>query len=689
MSGQENNPLTESWTAPFGIAPFPRIATAHYRPAFAAAIAEYRADVAAIAEDAAAPTFVNTVEAFERSGRLLDQVGGVFFNLTGSDSNDALQAIERELAPVMSRLSSEVYLDERLFRRFDALLKRGGELGLSPEQARLLERLHTRFVRAGAALDEPRKERLAAIGERLATLGTRFGQNVLADEKDFVLVLETEADLAGLPEFFRASAAKAAEDRGLPGKHAVTLGRSSVEPFLQFSARRDLRERAFQAWTGRGERGGETDNLAIVAEMVALRAERANLLGYETFARFRLADAMAKTPEAAIDLLTRVWRPARLRAIEERALLQQFVQRDGGNFTIEPWDWRFYSEKRRKADFDLDEAELKPFLQLDRMIEAAFDTASRLFGLAFTERRDLELYHPDARAFEVTGPSGEPVALFIGDYFARPSKRSGAWMSAFRSQQKLAGDIRPMIVNVMNFAQGGDGAPTLLSFDDARTLFHEFGHALHGMLSDVTYPTLAGTAVSRDFVEFPSQLYEHWIEQPDVLRRFAVHYRTGEEISEALVGKLLAARTFNQGCTTVEYVSSALVDLHFHQLPSAEGLDPKAFQQRTLDGIGMPEGFVMRHATPHFQHVFAGDGYSSAYYSYLWSEVLDADGFDAFREAGDVFDPQTARRLKDFVYAAGNARDPAAAYTAFRGRMPTPDALLRKRGLVMADGGEV
>ncbi|SHF78393.1 peptidyl-dipeptidase Dcp [Kaistia soli DSM 19436] len=675
-----DNPLLSTWTTPFGMPPFAAIEPAHYRPAFEAAIADHQSEIALIAGNPEAPSFANTIEAMERAGRKLDRVAAVFFNLTGAHTNDALEAIEMEIAPLLSRHRSAIYLSEALFQRIDTLMK-NGDGGLDAEQARVLERYHTGFRRSGAGLPAETKARLAAISERLATLGTTFGQNVLADEKGWTLVLEGGDDLAGLPDFLIASASQAAKDRGLQGKYLITLSRSSIEPFLQFSARRDLREKAFEAWTARGE-AGKTDNRAIIAETVALRAEQAELLGFESFAHFRLDDSMAKTPEAAMNLLTSVWAPARARAIEERAALQALVHEEGGNFELAAWDWRYYSERRRKAEFDLDEAGLKPYLQLDKVIEAAFDTATRLFGVRFLERKDVEAYHPDVRVFEVTDASGDLVGIFLGDYFARPSKRSGAWMSDYRGQERLVGNVRPIIVNVMNFAKGADGAPTLLSYDDARTLFHEFGHGLHGLLSDVTYPSIAGTSVARDFVEFPSQLYEHWFERPEILERFAVHYRTGEPMPASLIERLKASRSFNQGFATVEYVSSALVDLRLHLLKDGAGLDSTAFEKGILAEIGMPQAMVMRHRTPHFQHVFAGDGYSSAYYSYLWSETLDADGFDAFEEAGDIFSPDVASRLKEFVYSAGNRRKPDEAYRAFRGRDPDPSALLRKRGLM-------
>ncbi len=588
-----------------------------------------------------------------------------------------MQAAEREIAPLLARHSNEIYLNAALFARIDGLWQKRDALGLDDEQRQVLDRYHTIFVRGGAALDEAGKKRLAEINERLATIGTEFSQNVLAAENGFMLVLESEEDLAGLPESIRAVAAEAARDRDLPGKYVITLSRSSIEPFLQFSTRRDLREKAFQAWVRRGEE----ENKGLMAETIRLRNERARLMGYDSFAHFRLTDTMAKTPEAVSELLNAVWEPALRRVAAEERALQAMIAAEGGNFRLAPWDWRHYAERQRKVEFDYDDAELKPYLQLDNVIAAAFDVAGRLFGLVFEEIGDLQLYRPDVRVWRVTGKDGKFVGIFLADYFARPSKRSGAWMSGLRGQQKLTGDVRPIVVNVMNFARAPAGKPTLISFDDAHTLFHEFGHALHGLLSDVTYPLIAGTSVARDFVELPSQLYEHWLEQPEVLKRFALHAETGEPIPETLLDKVLAARRFNQGWATVEYASSALVDLDLHLLTDADEVDVLAVERATLERIGMPDTVVMRHRTPHFAHIFSGGGYASGYYSYLWSEVLDADAFEAFVEAGDIFDAETARRLHEHVYSAGYRRDPAEAYAAFRGRMPSTGPLLRKRGL--------
>jgi peptidyl-dipeptidase Dcp len=676
------NPLLEPWTGPFEAPPFDLVEPRHFPPAFDTALKQARAEIDAVAVDPEPPTFANTIEALERSGRRLDKVASVFFNLAGAHTNDELQAIERAIAPVLARHRSDTYLNEALFKRIDALKSDEPTLRLSPEQRRVLERYHLDFTRAGAGQPPEAKARLAAIAERLATLAAEFGQHVLKDEIDWLMLLD-ESDLDGLPDFFIASAARIAADRGHPGKYAITLSRSSVEPFLQFSPRRDLRERAFRAWTARGENGGLTDNRAIAAEMVRLRAERARLLGYETYAHYRLADTMAKTPQAALELLESVWAPSVASAAKDEEALQAIAASEGGNFKVAPWDWRYLTEKRRRQEFNFDEGELKPYLELDRMIEAAFYAANRLFGLEFAERFDLKLYHSDMRAWEVTGRDGAPKALFIGDYFARPSKRSGAWMSNFRGQQKLDGAQLPIVVNVMNFAKGAEGGRNLLSVDDARTLFHEFGHALHGMLSDVTYPRISGTHVAGDFVEFPSQLFEHWIREPQMLRRFARHHKTGEPMPDRLNDKLLAARSFNQGWATVEYTASALIDLKLHLEPEPDKVDVVAFEREELERIGMPEAIAMRHRAPHFQHIFSG-GYSAAYYSYLWSEVLDADGYEAFEEAGDTFDPGVAQRLEKFVYTAGGARDYDEAYRAFRGRAPSPGALFRKRGLAHA-----
>ncbi|MFM2043375.1 MAG: peptidyl-dipeptidase dcp, partial [Pseudomonadota bacterium] len=504
------NPLLTEWKTPFGIAPFADFKPEHFVPAFDKAMADHKAEIAAITASKDAPTFENTIAAMERAGSMLDRVSSVFFNLNSSHTNDALQAVAREMAPKLAKHSNEINLDPVLFQRIDAIYKQRDSLSLTPQEKRLLERYHLGFVRSGAQLPPEEQQRLAAIMERLATLSNQFSQNVLADEKEYMLVLETAEDKKGLPDFVVTSAAAAAKDRGMEGKHVITLSRSSIEPFLTFSERRDLREKAFRAWIARGDNGDAQDNKALIQEIVDLRAERAQLLGYATFADFKLDDTMAKTPAAVMDLLLKVWDSAKTTLAEEQKMLEAVARREGMTDKLQPWDWRFYAEKVRKAEFDLDQAQTKPYFQLDKMIEAMFYTATRLYGVTFEERKDIQAYHPDVRVFEVKR-DGKHVALFLSDNFSRPSKRSGAWMSSFREQQKLAGEITPIIVNNNNFSKGKEGEPALLSFDDANTLFHEFGHGLHGILSDVKYPGQSGTNVLRDFVEFPAQIKEHWI----------------------------------------------------------------------------------------------------------------------------------------------------------------------------------
>jgi peptidyl-dipeptidase Dcp len=669
------NPLLDDWATPFGLPPFAAISDDDFAPAFDAALAAARAAVAGIATNPAPPDFANTIAALERAERDLDRVAGVFFNLAGADATPTREALQRALAPKLAAYSSELTMNRALFARVEAVWQGRETAALDAEQRRVLELYHRMFRRAGAELEGAARDRLAAVKERLAVLGTQFTQNLLADERAWYMDLSDD-DLAGLPGFVVDAARAAGAERGRPGP-VVTLSRSLIVPFLQFSPRRDLRARAFAAWAARGANGGETDNRAIAAEILALRQERAELLGYPDFASFKLEPEMAGTPGAVRDLLMRVWAPARAQAEADARHLESMMRDDGVNGPLEPWDWRYYAERRREVEHDLDEAELKPYFRLDRMIEAAFDTAGRLFGLSF-HPLEAELYHPDCRAWEVR-KGGRHMAVFIGDYFARGSKRSGAWCSSFRRQSKLDGETRPVVVNVCNFARPTGDAPALLSFDDARTLFHEFGHALHVMLSDVTHGFVSGTAVARDFVELPSQLFEHWLEVPEVLDRFARHAETGAPMPAALRDRLLDARNHDQGFATVEYVASALVDLDFHS--GAAPADPMARQAEVLAGLGMPRAIAMRHATPHFAHVFAGDGYSSGYYSYMWSEVMDADAFAAFEEAGDVFDPATAERLERYILSAGGSAEAEDLYTAFRGRLPGVEALLKGRGL--------
>ena len=678
-----DNPLLKAWQTPFQTPPFGEIAPEHFLPAFEQAFADHAAEVAAIAHDPSAPDFANTITALERSGKLLTKVSAVFYDLVSAHSNPALLEIDKDVTLRMARHWNPIMMNAVLFGRIAQLHQNRASLGLTGEQLRLLERTYIHFHRAGAGLDEAAKARMAEINERLAQLGTTFSHNLLGDEQAWFLELG-EDDLDGLPDSFVAAARTAAEERGLAGKAVVTTSRSSVESFLKSSRRRDLREKVYKAFTARGDNGNAHDNNAVIPEVLALREERAKLLGYPTFAAYRFEDSMARTPEAARNLLERVWKPARERALADRDALQGLITEEGGNFTLAPWDWRYYAEKLRQIRADFDDDAIKPYLTLEGMIAAAFDCAHRLFGLTFSERKDIPVWHPDVRVWEVRDAAGGHQALFYGDYFARASKRSGAWMTSLRDQQKLDGDVAPLVINVCNFAKGADGQPAQLSPDDARTLFHEFGHGLHGMLSNVTYPSLSGTSVFTDFVELPSQLYEHWQEQPQVLRQYARHYQTGEPLPDDLLKRFLAARQFNQGFATVEFVASALLDLEFHSQPASAVRDVGAFERAELEKIGMPAEIAMRHRPTQFGHIFSGDHYAAGYYSYMWSEVMDADAFGAFEEAGDIFDPAIAKRLHDDIYSSGGSRDPEEAYVAFRGRKPEADALLRRRGLLEA-----
>jgi len=682
------NPALVDWNGHHGLPRFDQVKDEDFAPGFDAALGLHEAEIDQIANDPQEPTFANTVVALETAGDELSRVSSLFWGKAGAHTNENIQALEREIAPKMSRHYSKIGMNAALFSRIDTLWEKRKELGLTLEEERVLERHWKGFVKAGAKLAKAEQERLADINEKLAGLGARFGQNVLGDEKSWSLKLTEEAELDGLPAFLRDAMAAAARERGAADGYVVTLSRSIIEPFLTFSTRRDLREQAFRAWAARGANGGDTDNLGIVRETLALRAEKARLLGYENFAAYKLDNTMAKTADAVNSLLRKVWDKARSKALEEEASLGGLIAEEGKNHEVMPWDWRHYAEKLRQRTFDFSETELKPYLQLEKIIEACFDVAERLFGVTVVEVKGIAAYHPDVRVFEVRDKDGSLKALFMGDYFARSSKRSGAWMNSLQSQHKLplkngaTGEL-PIIYNVCNFAKPAEGKPALLSLDDARTLFHEFGHALHGMLSDVTYPSVSGTGVSRDFVELPSQLYEHWLTVPEILEKYAVHHETGKPMPKALLDKVLAARTFNAGFATVEFTSSALVDMAFHTRGAVE--DPMAVQGEVLSELGMPASIVMRHATPHFQHVFSGDGYSAGYYSYMWSEVLDADAFSAFEETGNVFDPVMARKLKNNIYSVGGSIDPEDTYKAFRGKLPDPQAMLKKKGLAMVE----
>ena len=669
------NPLLACWDGEFGLPPFERINDEDFRGALDAAFNRAIAEVERIAEQDEAPSFANTIDRLELADRLLNRVAGVFYNLAMADSNEQRRELETEFSPRFAQYASRVAMNRTLFNRVDSLWQRQDQLALDQEQLRVLELYHQDFVRAGASLQGDDRTRFSQIRERLALIQTKFSQNLLADEAEWFMEVP-ESAVAVLPDSLADEMKREAGDRNVDG-FVVTLNRSLIVPFLQFCPDRNLRRQTFLAWCNRGNNENSNNNLDIVKEILSLRDELAGLLDYDSYAAYKLEPAMAGTVEAVTELLETIWKPARSRALEDAHFLQGLLEQDGFNSNLEAWDWRYYAEKRRQLLHDYSDSETREYFELDRMIEAAFDCAERLFGLQFNAV-DIPLYHQDCRCWNVTR-DGKHLAVFIGDYHSRPSKRSGAWCSSFRDQGRLDGTVTPVVVNVCNFVRPDASGNCLLSFDDVRTLFHEMGHALHAMLSDVTYERISGTSVARDFVELPSQLYEHWMEQKDVLKPYARHVTSGHEISDALLDKLLGARNFDQGFATVEYLASALVDIHYHSGQTID--DPMTTQECLLDEMGMPDAIRMRHATPNFAHVFSGDGYSAGYYSYIWSEVLDADAFLAFKEEGGPFNQQVARRLEREILSRGGSARPETLYLNFRGRMPRVDALLDKRGL--------
>ncbi len=678
------NPELTRWSGPLGLPRFDLIRDQDFAPAFDACLDQAAAAIEAIAANPEPPAFDNTIAALELAEDPLNRLCAIFFTLSGVDSNPAREDLQRRIAPRLAAHGSKVSMDPRLFDRVEAISQDMDDL--SPQDRRLTQLTLRGLRRAGAGLSGAARDRMAAIRERLAVLSTQFSQNVLTDERDFTMAI-ADTQLAGLPDWLLRSMRAAARERGMPGQ-IVTLNRSLIVPFLEYSEERALREIAWRAWTARGDGSGAggqaTDNRPIAAEILQLRHERAQLLGYADFASYKLEPEMAGSAENVEALLMQVWAPAKARAQADAARFTEMLHAQGVNGALEPWDWRFYAERRRKAEHDLDEAEVKPYLTLEAMIGAVFDTAHRLFGLSMREF-DAPLWTPDIRAWEVTR-NGQPLAVFLGDFHARPGKRSGAWCSTLQSQHKIGAGQRPIVINVCNFTPPEEpGAHSYLSWDDAHTLFHEFGHALHNILSDVSWPSIAGTSVARDFVELPSQLYEHWLEQPEVLDRHARHAETGAPLPARLRDRIIAAGNADQGFATVEYLQSALVDLAFHRGPPPA--DPMARQAELLAELGAPAAIPMRHATPHFAHVFSGDGYSSGYYSYMWSEVMDADAFGAFREQGDVFDPATAARLEEWILSKGDSVPADELWLKFRGRKPGVDALLRGRGLLPDEAG--
>jgi peptidyl-dipeptidase Dcp len=680
------NPLVAGWEGPYGgVPPFDRVQIALFKPALEAAMAENLSEVEAIANNTAAPTFENTIAALERSGRTLNRVGTLYGVWSGTMSGPEFQVVQREMAPRLAAFGDQINQNVPLFQRIEAVYNSPEKARLTPEQQRLTWLYYTNFVRSGARLNAEAKARLSQINQQLAGVYTHFSQNVLAEENDRFLELKTEADLAGLSQSLRDAAAQAAVTKKLPGSWVISNTRSSIDPFLTYSDRRDLREQAWRMFVNRGDNGDAHDNNKIITEILQLRAERAKLLGFPTHAHWRLQNAMAKTPERAMELMEAVWKPAVARVHEEVADMQALADKEGAKIKIEPWDYRYYAEKVRKDRYDLDQNEVKQYLQLEKLREGIFWVAGELFGFNFTPVTNVPVAHPDIRVWEVTDKTTKRhVGLWYFDPFARAGKRSGAWMNAYRSQERFNGQVTTIVSNNANFVKGKPGEPVLISWDDAETMFHEFGHALHGLNSNVTYPSLSGTAVARDYVEFPSQLMEHWLPTPEVLQRFAVHYQTGKPIPQALVERIKRSATFNQGFITVEYLAAALVDMKLH-LAGDRKIDPDAFEKETLAELGMPHEIVMRHRTPQFMHIFSSDSYSAGYYSYLWSDVLTADAYGAFVEGHGPYDHAVAERLRKYIFSVGNTVDPAKAYRAFRGRDPQVDALMRKRGFPVKD----
>ena len=678
----EVNPLTEKWVGPYGgIPPFDKVKIADFKPALETAMAENLAEVEKIASNSEAPTFANTIAALERTGSTLDRVTTVYFIWGGNMSSPDFQLVQREMAPKLASLQDKITQNEALFKRIEAVYNSPDKKKLTAEQQRLAWLYYTNFVRAGARLNPEQKARLSAINQELAKLFTTFGQNLLSEENDQWVVLPNEADLAGLSQQLKDSAAAAAATKKVTGAAGIIINtRSSVDPFLTYSERRDLREKVWKMFVNRGDNGDKNDNNATISQILQLRAERAKLLGYPTHAHWRLENAMAKTPERAMELMESVWPAAIARVAEEVKDMQALADKEGAKITIEPWDYRYYAEKVRKAKYDLDQNEVKPYLQLDKIREAMFWVAGELFNFSFTPVTNVPVYHPDVTVWEVKDKTnGKHVGLWYFDPYARDGKRSGAWMNAYRNQERMDGEITTIVSNNSNFVKGKPGEPVLISWDDATTMFHEFGHALHGLSSNVTYPTLSGTAVSRDYVEFPSQLLEHWLSTPEVLQKFALHYQTGKPIPQALVDKIEKASTFNEGFDTTEYLASALVDMKLH-LAGDQKIDPDKFERETLAALKMPKELVMRHRTPQFGHAFSSDGYSAGYYSYLWSDVITADAFGAFVEGECPYDKAVGQRLVKNIFSVGNTIDPADAYRSFRGRDPKVEALMKKRG---------
>ncbi len=681
ISTVEISPIQLPWSGPYGgIPPFDKIEISSFKPALEGAMEENLKEMEVIASAKSAPTFENTIVAMERAGKTMDRVQTLFGIWSSNMNVPEFQEIETEMSPKLAAFYDKITQNEKLFKRIEVVYNSPEKKKLNPEQQRLVWLYYSNFVHAGAKLDATNKEQLSKINQDLAGLFTKFSQNLMSDESELYVEIKTEAELAGLPQSLKEAASNAATQRKLNGSWVITNTRSSVDPFLTYSDNRSLREKVWKMFVNRGNNGGEHDNNSIITDILRLRANRAKLLGFASHAHWRVENTMAKTPEKAIELMESVWTPAIERVKEEVKNMQEMANKENANITIEPWDYRYYAEKVRKDRYDLDQNEVKQYLQLEKLREGMFWVAGELFNFSFTPVTDVPVYHPDVRVWQVKDKtSGKQIGLWYFDAYARKGKRSGAWMNAYRNQQRVDKEITTIVSNNSNFIKGKEGEPVLISWDDATTLFHEFGHALHGLASNVVYPTLSGTNVVRDYVEFPSQLLEHWLSTPEVLAKFAIHYKTGQAIPKSLVERIEKASKFNKGFTTTEYLSSALVDMKIH-LSKEEKIDPIEFERVTLEKLGMPKELVMRHRLPQFAHIFSSDDYSAGYYSYLWSDVLTADAYEAFTEGGGPYSKAVAERLNKYIFSVGNTIDPQEGFKKFRGRDATSDALMRKRG---------
>lgn len=676
----QENPFLEEFQTPFQVPPFDLIKEEHFVPAIVKGIEEQKKEIEEIANSKEEPNFQNTIEAMEKSGKTLTRASTVFYVLNGVMTNEGMQNIAKEIAPLISKHNDEIKMNEKLFQRIKKVYEKRNKLNLTKEQKKLLENYYKDFVKGGANLTEKEKKNLMEINQELSLLSLKFGENVLKEENRFMLIIDKKEDLAGLPDSVIKAAEETANKKGLEGKWVFTTKKPSLLPFLSFSLKRDLREKIFKAFINRGNNNDELDNKEIIKRIIRLRQEKAKILGYKTFADFVLEDNMAKNPKNVYKLLKKIWKPALEVAKREAKELQEMIYKEGNNFKLEPWDWWYYAEKIRKEKYELNEEELRPYFKLENCIDGVFYTASKLYGIKFEERFDLPKYHPDVKVYEVKDLNGKHLAIFYVDYFPRESKRSGAWMTNFQEQSKVGGEKRPIILNVGNFTKPTSDTPSLLSLEELETLFHEFGHALHGLLTDCTYPSISGTSVPRDFVELPSQIMENWALEPEVLNYYAKHYKTGEVIPNELISKIINARKFNQGFATVEYLAASFLDMDYHTLIEPSKESPMVFEEKSMKKIGLIPEIVVRYRSTNFQHIFSG-GYYAGYYSYIWAEVLEADAFSYFKEKG-IFDKKVAEAFKKNILEKGGTDEPMELYKKFRGKKPDVKSLLKKRGLL-------